>query len=171
MFARLLSFCIFSEAFDLAIDPRFQTPGQRLGEGLTEEDSIQVRARLTEIFAAKTTQEWEDFLYTQPEIIWERARDWSEVLEDEQCVVNEYVTEVEVPGLGKRKTVGNLVTLSDTPGSAKGDPPALGEANTDVLGRLGMSQEECAAIERHATQVREDTIAQIIAASGRNDEA
>ena len=165
------AFCIFSEAFDLAIDPRFQTPGQRLGEGLTEEDSIQVRARLTEIFAAKTTQEWEDFLYTQPEIIWERARDWSEVLEDEQCVVNEYVTEVEVPGLGKRKTVGNLVTLSDTPGSAKGDPPALGEANTDVLGRLGMSQEECATIERHATQVREDTIAQIIAASGRNDEA
>lgn len=167
------AFCIFAEAFDLAIDPRFQTPGQRLGEGLTEEDSKQVRDRLTDIFAEKTTQQWEDFLYTQPEIIWERARDWSEVLADEQCVVNQYVTEVEIPGLGKRKTVGNLVSLSETPGSVKGDPPVLGEANSEVLGRLGLSSEECLAIEQHASTVREDLIAQIRAAAGKgnNDES
>ena len=164
------AFCIFSEAFDLAIDPRFQTPGQRLGAGLTEEDSKQVRDRLTEIFSDKTTQQWEDFLYTQPEIIWERARDWSEVLADEQCVVNQYVTEVEIPGLGKRKTVGNLVSLSETPGSVKGDPPVLGEANSEVLGRLGLSPDECASIEQHASTVRADLIAQIMVASGKTNQ-
>jgi len=164
------AFCIFSEAFDLAIDPRFQTPGQRLGEGLTEADSNQVRARLTEIFAGKTTQQWEDFLYTQPEIIWERARDWSEVFADEQCVANQYVTEVEIPGLGKRKTVGNLVSLSETPGSVKGNPPVLGEANNEVLERLGLSHEECLSIEQHASAVRQDLIAQIMAAAGKVNE-
>ena len=164
------AFCIFSEAFDLAIDSRFQTPGQRLGEGLTEADSNQVRARLTEIFAGKTTQQWEDFLYTQPEIIWERARDWSEVFADEQCVANQYVTEVEIPGLGKRKTVGNLVSLSETPGSVKGNPPVLGEANNEVLERLGLSHEECLSIEQHASAVRQDLIAQIMAAAGKVNE-
>ena len=148
------SFCIFAEAFDLSIDPRFQTPGQRLGEGLTEEDSVEVRERLTSIFASKTTKEWVDFLYTQPEIIWERARNWSEVLDDEQSIANNYVTSVEVPGLGVTKTVGNLVTLSETPGSPKGNPPILGEANNEILGGLGFSPDECLSIETHRGPAR-----------------
>jgi crotonobetainyl-CoA:carnitine CoA-transferase CaiB-like acyl-CoA transferase len=159
------SFCIFAEDFDLSIDPRFQTPGQRLGEGLTEEDSTEVRARLTSIFASKTTREWEDFLYTQPEIIWERARDWSEVLEDEQSIANNYVTKVDVAGVGTTKTVGNLVTLSETPGSPKGNPPQLGEANNEILGDLGFSSEERMGIETHATKVREEFIAALMGAA------
>ena len=159
------NFCIFAEAFDLAIDPRFQTPGQRLGEGLTEEDSIEVQQRLKSIFASKTTKEWEDFLYTQPEIIWERVRGWSEVLDDEQSIANHYVTSVEVPGLGVTKTVGNLITLSETPGSPKGNPPELGEANDEILGSLGFSPEECLNIETHATTVRVEFITALLAAA------
>ncbi|HIL97643.1 MAG TPA: hypothetical protein EYG51_17290, partial [Pseudomonadales bacterium] len=160
------AFCIFAEAWELAVDPRFQTPGQRLGEGITEDDSIEVRNKLVDIFAMKTTQDWEDFFRTQPEIIWERARAWHEVLEDEQCIVNNYFTTVQIPGLGSKKTVGNLVTLSETPGSVKGDPPVLGEANKEVLGNLGFSNDECQAIESHATQVREGFIAELMAAAG-----
>ena len=92
------------------------------------------------------------------------------MLSDEQCVVNQYVTEVEIPGLGKRKTVGNLVSLSETPGSVKGDPPVLGEANSEVLGRLGLSPDECASIEQHASTVRADLIAQIMVASGKTNQ-
>ena len=37
------------------------------------------------------------------------ARSWSEVLDDEQSIANNYVTCVEVPGLGPTKTAGNLI--------------------------------------------------------------
>ncbi len=158
------AFCIFAEAWELAIDPRFQTPGQRLGEGLTEEDSVEVRRRLDGIFAEKTVRQWVDFLSTQTEIIWEWARDWHEVLADEQSIANGYLTEVKIPGVGSRKTVGNLVTLSETPGSVKGDPPELGEANDEVLGKLGFSVDDRIDIEKHATKVREEFIAALKAA-------
>ena len=153
--------CIFAETFELAIDPRFQTPGQRLGEGLTLEDSAEVRAVLTRAFARKTTQEWEAFLYDQPEIVWERVRSWQEVLEDEQSVANDYLTSISVDGVGTVKTVGTLVKMSDTPGSPKGDPPILGEANEELLAGIGLSAEERRAIEAHATSTRESLLAEI----------
>ena len=34
---------IFADAFELSLDPRFQTPGQRLGEGLTEASTAELR--------------------------------------------------------------------------------------------------------------------------------
>lgn len=155
--------CIFAEAWDLAIDPRFQTPGQRLGEGITEEDSVRVRKILIDAFAGKTTREWVDFLYTQPEVIWERLRSWNEVLEDEQSLANDYITTVNVAGVGESRTIGNLVTLSDTPGSVKGDPPALGEANRELLGPLGFDDETLGEIEETATSIREEAIIELLA--------
>lgn len=153
--------CIFAETFELAIDPRFQTPGQRLGEGLTLEDSAEVRAVLTRAFTRKTTQEWEAFLYDQPEIVWERVRSWQEALEDEQSVANDYLTSISVDGVGTVKTVGTLVKMSGTPGSPKGDPPILGEANEELLAGIGLSAEERRAIEAHATATRESLLAEI----------
>lgn len=155
--------CIFADALELSLDARFQTPGQRLGEGISEEDSKEVRQKLKTAFASKTTKDWVEFLYTQPEIIWERVRDWHDVLSDEQNFANDYLTTVEVPGLGEVQTVGNLVALSATPGSVKGNPPQLGEANTDVLGKLGFTDLELSEIEATADKIREETIAALLA--------
>lgn len=149
------SLCIFGDVLALSLDPRFQTPGQRLGEGLSEEDSREVRGLLTDAFARKTTAEWVQFLYTQPEIIWERVRSWPEVLEDSQNIDNNYLTDIYVEGVGSIKTVGNLVSLSDTPGTVKGDPPSLGEANDEILEQLGFDAATRDDIEQHATQTRE----------------
>ncbi|MGI9326560.1 MAG: CaiB/BaiF CoA transferase family protein [Pseudomonadales bacterium] len=157
------AFCIFADALELSLDPKFQTPGQRLGEGISEEDAKEARQILTAAFASKTTKDWIDFLYTQPEIIWERVRGWQEVLEDEQNLANEYLTTVEVAGLGQVQTVGNLIALSETPGSVKGNPPQLGEANAEVLGKLGFSSTELSDIETAATEVREETITALLA--------
>lgn len=164
------AFCIFAGEFELAIDPRLQTPGQRLGEGHTHEDSVEIREVLTRAFARKTTGEWAEFLSTQPEIIWERVRSWRDVLEDEQNLANDYLTEVTLPGFGKTKTVGTLVQLSDTPGTPKGDPPELGEGNDDILSRLGIDEQERKAIESHATIAREEAFALLLGASSRSDD-
>lgn len=151
--------CIFAGALELSLNAKFQTPGQRLGEGISEEDGQEVRKILTTAFAGKTTKDWVDFLYTQPEIIWERLRDWKEVFTDEQNIANDYVTTVDVAGIGEIQTVGNLVTLSETPGSTKGNPPELGEGNSDVLVKLGFNDAQLSEIETTASKVREDTVA------------
>ena len=159
------SLCIFADALELSLDPRFQTPGQRLGEGITEEDTIELRGILVTAFAQKTMAQWVDFLYTQPEIIWERVRDWQEVLKDNQNFANGYLTKINVPGAGETLTVGNLIALSETPGSEKGDPPELGEANEDVLSGLGFSDTEIKNIESHATKTRESVLRELRASA------
>lgn len=159
--------CIFADALELSFDPRFQTPGQRLGEGISEADSKEVRAILKQAFAAKTTDEWVEFLYTQPEIIWERVRSWSEVLEDEQNIANDYLTDIDVEGVGTTRSVGTLVALSETPGSPKGNPPALGEGNDEVLTQAGISDETRTEIETHATEQREAFLTELRAQAER----
>lgn len=154
--------CAFGDVPHLAFDSRFDTPGKRLGEGITVEDSEEVREALRRAFASRTAAEWDEFLRTQPEAIWERVRDWHEVLEDPQNLANDYVATIDVPGLGATRTVGNLVALSETPGSVKGGPPLLGEGNEEILGALGFSAEEVAAIERRATTVREEAFALLL---------
>jgi crotonobetainyl-CoA:carnitine CoA-transferase CaiB-like acyl-CoA transferase len=68
-----------------------------------------------------------------------------------------------VPVLGATRTVGNLVTLSETPGSVKGGPPLLGEANDEILRSLGFTPEEIAAIGTRAQAVREQAFALLAA--------
>jgi len=164
------AFCVFAQEPELAVDPRMQTPGQRLGEGLTEQDSEEIRAVLERAFARKTALEWDEFLRTQPEIIWERARNLHEVLEDEQSVLNNYITSVDVPGFGATRTVGNLVTLSETPGSVKGGPPVLGEGNDELLAAAGLNAVEIADLTAHADHAREEAFRQLLGASMGEDE-
>jgi len=154
--------CIFGDIPEYAFDERFNTPGKRLGEGMTKETSDEIRAALARAFMIHTAAEWDAFLRTQPEAIWERVRSWQEVLEDPQSHANGYITRVDVPGLGPVRTVGTLVTLSETPGSVKGGPPLLGEGNDEVLGRCGFSAEEISAITERATAVREAAFAALL---------
>ena len=152
--------CLFAEIPELAIDPRLQTPGQRLGEGLNEDDSQYIRERLEAGFKTKTAAEWDEFLRTLPEVIWERVRTYNEVLEDPQSLRNKYITEVDVPGIGMQRTVGNLVTLSETPGQPKGGPPELGEGNAEVLKGAGLDDALIESVTNRANEVREELFAQ-----------
>ncbi|XOV84976.1 MAG: CaiB/BaiF CoA transferase family protein [bacterium] len=156
------AFCIFADVPELAFDARLQTAGQRLGEGMSEADSLEIRASLEAAFAGKTTDQWMEFLATQPEIIWEKVRSLPEVLVDEQNLVNNYLTEVTVPGLGTAKTVGNVVRLSETPGSVKGDPPVLGEANAEVLASVGFNDTQINEMTKRANTVREEAFALLL---------
>lgn len=158
------AFCAFADVPELALDPRWASPGKRLGEGATDDDSREVRGVLAGAFARRTTDEWEAFLRTQPEIIWERVRRWHEVFEDPQVEANGYVAAVDVPGVGVTRLVGNLVNLGETPGSVKGGPPLLGEGNAELLARAGLAAAEIREIEARATSVREEAFALLASA-------
>jgi formyl-CoA transferase len=163
------AFCTFADAPELAFDPRLQTPNQRRGEGMTDADAAEIRARLEVAFVQKTALEWDAFLRTQPEIIWERVRTYDEVLVDPQSSANNYITEVDVPGVGACKTIGNLVGLSETPGSVKGDPPGLGEANNDYLTAIGLDADQIEEIQGQASRVREAALALLATATKGNE--
>ncbi len=156
--------CAFGGVPELSVDPRWAMPGGRLGEGRTEADSDEVRAALKEAFLRHTAAEWEAFLREQPEAIFERVQNHHEVLDDVQCTANDYIAEIDVPVLGKTRTVGNLVTLSETPGSVKGGPPVLGEANMEVLGQAGLDAREIQTATDHAVSVRDEALAQLLGA-------
>ena len=157
--------CAFGEMAEFAFDPRFNTSGKRLGEGLTDADSDDVRAALRAAFARKTAAEWETLLQAQPEVVWDRVRAWPEVLTDEQNLANGYLNTVEVPGFGPTTVAGNLVTMSDTPSLQPGVPVELGEANGETLAALGFDAADIEAIETQATKVREAALAELLALS------
>ena len=152
--------CVFGGCPQYAFDSRWNTPAKRLGEHNTQADSDEIRDALTAAFTRHSAAEWEAFLSTEPEAIWERVRNWNEVLADEQNLANRYLNTVDVPDFGPTTVVGNLVTMSETPGQAPGNPPNLGEANAEVLGALGMAPGQIDAIEAHATTTRKEALAQ-----------
>ena len=78
-----------------------------------------IREKIREAFAAKTTAEWTAFLAGQPEIIYERVQNYDDLLVDPQVAANGYLADVEVPEFGTARVVTNVVHLSDTPGSRR----------------------------------------------------
>jgi crotonobetainyl-CoA:carnitine CoA-transferase CaiB-like acyl-CoA transferase len=49
--------------------------------------------------------------------------------------------------------------MSETPGSEKGDPPALGEANNEILSRAGIDEKEIVEINSTVEAARASAIA------------
>ena len=141
--------CVFGEMFELIGDEKWDSPGKRMGAPGTE-SAAELREVLKRGFASRTTAEWTGFMYSQPNLIMERVRDHEEVLSDEQNVANEYVVPMELPVHGRKRVVGNLVRMSETPGSVKGPPPELGEHTAEVMRELGFDDD---AIARAAGEV------------------
>ena len=154
-----LAFCDFAGLPDLAADPHWNTGTKRIGYAGDPGNVDISRARMAEAFAKKTTAEWSAFLATQPEIIYERVRDYMDVLADPQNIANDYIVDMDLPVIGLSKVVGNLIGLSATPGSVKGPPPALGEATAEVMHRLGFNNAEVASVVEQATAQRELALA------------
>jgi crotonobetainyl-CoA:carnitine CoA-transferase CaiB-like acyl-CoA transferase len=155
------AFCDFAGLPDLATDPCWNNGGKRIGYAGDSTNVDASRKRMAEAFAKKTTAEWTTFLATQPEIIYERVRDYMDVLVDPQNIANGYIVDMDLPVIGPSKVVGNLINLSETPGSVKGPPPALGEATAEVMRRLGFGDAEIESVVNQATAQRELALAAV----------
>jgi crotonobetainyl-CoA:carnitine CoA-transferase CaiB-like acyl-CoA transferase len=155
------AFCDFAGLPDLAADPCWNNGGKRIGYAGDSTNVDASRKRMAEAFAKRTTAEWTAFLATQPEIIYERVRDYMDVLVDPQNIANGYIVDMDLPVIGPSKVVGNLINLSETPGSVKGPPPALGEATAEVMRRLGFGDAEIESVVKQANAQRELALAAV----------
>lgn len=70
----------------------------------------------------------------------------NETFEDPQVLHRQMVVEVDHPRLGKVKQVGIPIKLSETPGSIRSLGVTLGTHTGEILGGLGYSQQETAAL-------------------------
>ena len=150
-------FCEYGGLPDLASNPLWNNGFSRMGalpDGQDDAAVKRVRADMAKVFANRTGSEWTAFIKSRDDIIAEKIQNHEEVVNDPQTIANEYIVPMEFDGVGQSRVVGNLIHLSETPGSVKVAPPALGNATREVMEALGYLDDDIAAIEQHTAQLR-----------------
>jgi crotonobetainyl-CoA:carnitine CoA-transferase CaiB-like acyl-CoA transferase len=116
-------------------DPRFATPAARA------EHNVALIAALDAVFASRTLAEWED-AFLELEGVWSPVKSPAEVIEDEQALVNGFVTPVAFrDGGGEYYTGPSPAQFDERPIGALQAAPAYGADTDEVLGEAGLPAE------------------------------
>jgi crotonobetainyl-CoA:carnitine CoA-transferase CaiB-like acyl-CoA transferase len=126
------AFCNGAGRPDL-LEEQFSAPGS---EG---------HAKIAEVFRARSREEWRAF-NDEHDCCIEPVLDVDEALDSELVRAREMVVEVEQPGLGPVRLLGNPIKMSRTPGDPTRPAPAFGEHTEEVLREAGYSEQEVAAM-------------------------
>jgi crotonobetainyl-CoA:carnitine CoA-transferase CaiB-like acyl-CoA transferase len=132
--------CGALEVDSLAEDPRFVRGSMRWDN----RDVLQ--PLLAEAFLSRDSGYWLDRLRTH-DVPASLVRDYTDLVDDEQCAANGYVVEQEHPRFGPGKVVGLHVQLSETPGTVGAPAPELGQHTAEVLSAVGVSEERLRELE------------------------
>lgn len=130
-------FCGAIGRLGLADDPRFASNGDRL-------DNYQaLMAEITPFFTEKTRAEL-DGIFTRAEVAGGSVQDIPEVVGDEQLNARGMLWDIDDPGIGAHKSMGNPIRMSLTPPALKNGAPLLGQDTDHILAELGYSQPQIA---------------------------
>ena len=133
---------------EIADDPRFDLRSS------TTTERAKYRSELADIldnaFQKKTTQEWLDILRNLGDVlICSGISTYADIVNDPQAWENGYLIEMDIPGVGPTKLVGAPAMLSNTPASAQGMAPELGQNTEEVLLGLGYSWDDITDMRDH----------------------
>jgi crotonobetainyl-CoA:carnitine CoA-transferase CaiB-like acyl-CoA transferase len=122
---------------ELIDDPRFNTASLRI-------QNHRELSRLFQIqFRTRSSQEW-ICAFQEAGIPVGPIKSVAEILDDPHVKAREMVVEVDHPVIGKMKTLGVPVKLSETPGAVTRAAPTLGQHSDEVLSELGYTPSEIA---------------------------
>ena len=122
-------------------DPKF---ADTISRGENRHELIPI---LDGVFAQKTYDEWADVLESSGDFIFSPVQSLTELPYDPQVVVNDYITEVDHPDLGRVKLANHPVSYSETPHSIRTVAPELGQHTEEVILELGYTWEDIAHLQ------------------------
>ncbi|HJR59384.1 MAG TPA: CoA transferase [Vicinamibacterales bacterium] len=129
-------FCQATELSALALDERFVTNRARVA------NYESLRPLLGERLRARTREDWVARLRPVG-VPCGSVRDVAEVLQDPHLEARGMIQEVEHAVAGAMRVTGVPIKLSDTPGSVRTSPPALGQHTVEILSEdAGLSAAE-----------------------------
>ena len=114
---------------------------------VTDEGFQQLVRDAEALFASRSTAEWLDALqaggypcgpYNLPH----------EALSDPQVVANDYIVELDHPAFGPYRTSGMPMRFEKAPAEIPGPSPRFGEHTVEVMGEIGLADDETAALLR-----------------------
>lgn len=142
--------CEALEITDVLEDSRFSTPLGRIRNG----DVLgQV---LAGVFSTQPMNDWLRILEDH-DVPCAPVLGAKEVFDSPQVEANEFMAEVDYPGVGRARMIDAPVRLSGRPGEVGTRAPGLGEHTEQVLKELGYSVERIGELERGGVVVRGDT--------------
>ena len=122
-------FCRALGVPELIDDPQFHSEAARI------ENSRALVAILDRVFATKPRDEWVQ-IGRQAGLIFGPINSVADLASDPQVLANDYLVDLDFPGLGPVKVTGFPVQFSETPAKVRSAAPALGEHTDEVLGDL-----------------------------------
>ena len=129
-------FCqVLEIAGTIGQDPRFAANPDRLAH---RAELVQL---LGQIMATRDAEYWLEHLRAA-DIPCGPINEVDEILNDPQILARGMIVELEHPGVGPVRSLGNPVHLGDTPVSYRLAPPMLGQHSAEVLADLGYGQAE-----------------------------
>jgi crotonobetainyl-CoA:carnitine CoA-transferase CaiB-like acyl-CoA transferase len=122
-------FCSVARLEEIVADPRFATNRARV------QAYDELRPLLARALRTRSRRTWIKDL-TAAGVPCGDVRNIAQVLADPQLAAREMVAELEHTVAGKIRVLGIPIKLSETPGTVKNPPPALGEHTDKVLEEL-----------------------------------
>ncbi|MCF8567953.1 CoA transferase [Alicyclobacillus tolerans] len=138
----MASLSVIGELCDLPELAQYDTPDLAYSE----------RDRVKVILEAKTrtqpTAYWLELLATRD--IWcAKVNEFEDVVVDPQVQHNDLIQTIHHPTAGELKVIGIPVKMSETPGTIRLAPPAVGEHTDQVLSEYGYTDEEIQAFHEN----------------------
>lgn len=130
-------FCAAMGIPQLEHDPRFKDNASR------SENGEELTTILDDLFASRPREEWMKILREGGDFIYTVVNDLTDLTEDVQALLNDYIIDYEHPLHGPMKVSGYPVQFSENPCAIQRHAPELGEHSHEILSRFcGYSESE-----------------------------